>query len=337
MPMDQLRSGSVNMKKTNQHPSFFISCDWGTSRFRMSLVRSNPVENICSISDTDGIKKVHKAWKKTGQLNQEKYFTEILRNKIAQLCNKTNTNHQLDSLPVIISGMASSELGLRHLPYQPLPIFAEANHLITKRILANPQFNHEIYLVSGLKTNDEVMRGEETLLLGVITKYQIKNGIVILPGTHSKHIYIADGVINDFTTFMTGELFELLSRQSILSETVEMPSNWSDKKGFKDGLNDSKHQSFMSQLFKIRSASLLHHKKGTYNFFRLSGQLIGSELKSLLPHRPENIYIAGEPKLLSLYKLACEHYNFPRQITKQSDNLLAAGHQQILYSIINNT
>lgn len=326
------------MTSPTKHPSYFLSCDWGTSRFRLSLIKyGESVKPVCSISDSDGIKNVHKRWKASGKKNREQFYVQILQNKLVKLTKKTDSTRNIASLPLIISGMASSELGVRHLPYQSLPISAQAIHLITDHIPANPQFTHDIYLVSGLKTDDDVMRGEETLLLGVIAQHQIENGIVILPGTHSKHIHIADGTINGFTTFMTGELFELLSRQSILSETVEMPTNRSDKKGFVNGLNDSKHKSFMSQLFKIRSASLLHQTKRTYNYYRLSGQLIGSELQSLLPHSKQNIYIAGETKLLSLYNLACGHYKFSCQIIKQSDDLVAAGQQQILSSIINKT
>jgi len=321
--MVQLRSGSLNMnsnmemKGKKQLSPFFISCDWGTSRFRMSLVQGNPVKTVCSISDEDGIKNIHKRWKASGEQNQEYFYTQILRDKLMVLRKKTDNKHDIESLPFVISGMAEAKhLGIHHIP-------------------AKPYFKHDIYVVSGLKTKDDVMRGEETLLLGVITKHQIENGIVILPGTHSKHIYITDGIVNDFTTFITGELFDLLSRQSILSETVDMPTNWNDIKGFKDGLNDSKQEALLSELFKIRSASLLHQNIGTYNYFRLSGQLIGFEIKSLVPRNPENIYIAGDSKLLSLYELACEHYNFSYQTIKQSDDLLAAGHLQILSSVIN--
>ena len=336
--MDQLRSGSVsvnvNVNKTIKPPSFFISCDWGTSRFRIALVQSNPLKPVCSLSDSDGIKKIYNRWEASKNSNQEDFYVQILSDKVAQLREKAGSNHDIDALPVIISGMASSELGLKHLPYQLLPIPASANNLITHHKPAYPQFEHDIYLVSGLKTDDDIMRGEETLLLGVIAQHHIENGTVILPGTHSKHIHIADGTIKEFTTFMTGELFELLSTQSILSKTVEMPTNWNDQEGFKEGLNDSKRDGFMSQLFKIRSTSLLHDKKGAYNYFRLSGQLIGSEIKWLVQHSTNNIYVAGTYKLLLLYKLACKSYNCSCQIVKQSKDLLAAGHLQI---IINNT
>ena len=53
----------------------------------------------------------------------------------------------------------------------------------------------------------DVMRGEETQAIGI----GVRDGLVCLPGTHSKWVEIADGRIDRFATFVTGELYAALT------------------------------------------------------------------------------------------------------------------------------
>ena len=47
------------------------------------------------------------------------------------------------------------------------------------------------------------------------------NGSICLPGTHSKWVEIRNNNIIKFKTFMTGELFEIISKNSVLIHSVE--------------------------------------------------------------------------------------------------------------------
>ena len=84
---------------------------------------------------------------------------------------------------------------------------------------------HAVWMVSGLSTGADLMRGEESELLGVLAVPEFEplrcRALVVLPGTHSKQVRIEGGAVVDFRTFMTGELLELLSTKSLLGVSVE--------------------------------------------------------------------------------------------------------------------
>ena len=61
--------------------------------------------------------------------------------------------------------------------------------------------------------------------VSVKTNCRVKSrALVIIPGTHSKHLSIDDGRVNDFQTFMTGELFER-ARPAIASCDIQCATN----------------------------------------------------------------------------------------------------------------
>jgi 2-dehydro-3-deoxygalactonokinase len=116
------------------------------------------------------------------------------------------------------------------------------------------------------------MRGEETLALGT----GIKNGTVILPGTHSKWVRIEDGTIKSFATFMTGEFYATLLSQTILGKLREEPD---EATGFSKGVEAAKRQGGLTHLaFAARTSVLLGDISGREVAPFLSGLLIGSEV-----------------------------------------------------------
>src|SRR5690606_16000457 len=114
-----------------------------------------------------------------------------------------------------------------------------------------------------------VMRGEEVMLLGLPAEF---SGLVIQPGTHSKHIRVDLGEISHFDTFMTGEVFDLLINHSILANSVAKPIlldiNHPDfEKGFLEGFEGE----FLKKIFKVRTRTLLSKKSPEDNYHFLSG------------------------------------------------------------------
>ncbi|HEX3934903.1 MAG TPA: 2-dehydro-3-deoxygalactonokinase, partial [Puia sp.] len=114
-------------------------------------------------------------------------------------------------------------------------------------------------------------------------------GVFVFPGTHSKHIDVRDGQAVAFKTYMTGELFALLTQQSVLAASVTAP----DKTGSAAGSAATLPEAFFAGIAATRNASLLHsafltrtnqlfhkyNKEDNYHF--LSGLLIGEELREL--------------------------------------------------------
>src|ERR1700760_1317975 len=96
----------------------FLSCDWGTSTFRLRLVDAVKRETCTELRTSDGIAETHQQWLATGLPESERidFYREKLRNAINRLSEGVVKN-----MPVIVSGMASSNIGLTELPYQEFP------------------------------------------------------------------------------------------------------------------------------------------------------------------------------------------------------------------------
>ncbi len=281
-------------------PEKFISCDWGTSNFRLRLVHTDSLVVLSEHTTHMGIKKRYQAFKAQDNRSQEQFFADYL---LQQLDNLELGGEK--DLVIIASGMLSSSIGMQELPYSPLPLDFKGNDLISKHITLNN--SPDIILVSGAKTNADVMRGEETQAIGMSGHLPQKGkGLLILPGTHSKHISFDDGMFNTFTTFMTGELFEVIGQHSILAASIE-PGKWdiSYRNVFLDGLRKGIENEQMASLFSIRATTLLHNTSAVQNYYFLSGLLIGGEL-AYLKERDEIVYLAATGITNNLYQLALE-------------------------------
>lgn len=169
----------------------------------------------------------------------------------------------------------------------------------------------------------EVMRGEETQIFGAISmepalQNAIHQGMPVLiglPGTHAKWAVVENNTITDFRTFMTGELFDVLSRHSILGATMH-PGDEPHWDAFTHGLTAAQehHQTgLLSTLFSTRSRLLTSNLTSSSQGDYLSGLLIGHELcglaSSLLRDLPATTPIAliGSANLNSRYSQAFNH------------------------------
>jgi 2-dehydro-3-deoxygalactonokinase len=128
------------------------------------------------------------------------------------------------------------------------------------------------------------MRGEETQIAGFISRNPDFDGVLCLPGTHSKWVHISAREVVSFQTFMTGELFALLSKQSVLRHSISA-TGWDDEM-FKNAINDAmaRPAAVAAQLFALRAQSLLADLSPDAARARLSGLLIGLELAAARPY-----------------------------------------------------
>ena len=128
---------------------------------------------------------------------------------------------------------------------------------------------------------EDVMRGEETQLLGLGTLWPGFDGVVCMPGTHSKWVRLAGRRVERFATAMTGELFEVLRTHSVLRHSLAGPLDGPHRDvGFEAGLDAgvASPQALSATLFKVRAASLLSARSPDWCAGFLSGLLIGSEI-----------------------------------------------------------
>jgi 2-dehydro-3-deoxygalactonokinase len=101
-----------------------------------------------------------------------------------------------------------------------------------------------------------------------------------MPGTHSKWVDLNAGTVRAFATFMTGEMFELLARQSILAHGIEGTEVRPDDPDFAAALADmlARPAEFANAAFATRPAGLLGYTAKGAGAARLSGVLIGAEI-----------------------------------------------------------
>ena len=241
------------------------------------------------------------------------------------------------NLPCFISGMASSTIGIYSLPYADLPFQCDGEGLymekIKQSVLPNP-----IYLISGVRSQDDVMRGEETQLVGLHQESDHRDIIYLLPGTHSKHIYVENNRVMGFHTFLTGELFDIICQNSLLRESVrKSPYNSTVNEAFISGIKQSSNNRFLNDLFRIRTSDLFKERSKEENYYFLSGLLIGQELKHLKNHPADRIILGASGDLAALYQLAAEVFQVSTEVVHEEalDHAVVRGHRK-LFELINN-
>ena len=116
--------------------------------------------------------------------------------------------------------MASANIGMCELAYAEMPLQSDGSNLLWKEIFLAPK--QQLLLISGAKGKNGMMRGEEIQAIGLADQLENSGGgILILPGTHSKHLRYENKAFTDLKTFMTGELFAVLCKHSILENNVK--------------------------------------------------------------------------------------------------------------------
>jgi 2-dehydro-3-deoxygalactonokinase len=312
---------------------YLLGCDWGTSSFRLCLFDISEQKVVGEIFSEEGIGKMHSAWQKNSNegnaVEKVPFFCNYLSKQIEALSNQHSVD--LSNVTVIISGMASSSIGMLDVPYAKLPFAIDGSDAVVKRLQSIDDFQHTIILVPGVCSDNDVMRGEETQLIGLWSLLKqsgtkIENGVMIFPGTHSKHIYVEDRRLINFKTYMTGEVFNIISNHSILKDSVqkniEKGLSPEDNDAFKLGVQQSKKSGILNGLFTVRTNQLFNKLTKKSNFFYLSGLLIGEELNYLLKNEEQNLFLCSGSNLNNFYKMAVEELNLSGRTTIVATDLV---------------
>jgi len=237
-------------------------------------------------------------------------------------------------LPVIACGMVGSAQGWREAAYCDTP--ANVANLGTSLKVLRSLRGVEVHIVPGVIQRSplpNVMRGEETQVLGVLQSLSADAGdnlLIGLPGSHSKWVEVADGCIVHFDTFMTGELFAILSEHSILGRTQQRGAAFDGQafdRGVQVALSLDGEIGPLSTLFSARSLGLTGELSATEQVDYLSGLLIGHELAALadVQRRRRNssdlpsIILIGNSQLCARYSRALDACGFaPVSLAEQA-------------------
>ncbi len=293
----------------------FISCDWGTSNLRLRWCERASLDVRAELSSSDGAARI--GGDRDAALRARE-FPAVLERRVTELEDAAGAS--LSGVPVVASGMVTSSIGWRELPYASLPVSlgedrSPASSIETSTVATD---NRPVVLVSGVCGPLDVIRGEETQiagLLGAPARTTLRSGcLVILPGTHSKHVRVARNSIVEFTTYMTGELFEIVAQKSILRGSVDthaLRSRGLDSDDLRDafriGARFVRDRSLSSALFSTRARDLLESRPRSWCAAYLSGIAIGDELRDLRDRGEATpILIAADAGVAAAYRTAAE-------------------------------
>lgn len=202
---------------------------------------------------------------------------------------------------VVLGGMIGSRSGWVETPYVPCPVSSDD---LARQLVPVAFDEATVRLVPGISANDstgtpEFIRGEEVQIFGT----DVEDGVVCLPGSHSKWVRVSQRRIVTFTTFLTGEAFSALRQHTILAKSiVDGPIVQS---AFDAGIARSGEPGgLLHHLFGVRALALMgrleEQKAGSY----LSGLLIGHEVRQALAERDPVVHVVGTADLTDLYAQA---------------------------------
>jgi 2-dehydro-3-deoxygalactonokinase len=263
--------------------------DWGTSNLRVWLVDA-AANVLAERQSPEGM----------GTLSPDR-FAGVLENHLAALGADRD-------LSAVVAGMAGARAGWIEAPYVDTPAGLTDLHL---KAVSAPGIDRDVRILPGVcqRTSgaEDVMRGEETQLLGAVAS-GLSDALFCLPGTHSKWVSLEAGRISRFTTVMTGELFQLISRQSILRLSIGEGRAAADRPAFAQAVEEALGGDFSltSRLFSIRAQALLSGADEASAASRLSGLLLGAEIAAMRPRlgEGEHVQLIGSGALTELYAAA---------------------------------
>lgn len=268
----------------------YVAVDWGTSSFRLWLIdRAGDV--LGERRSAEGMMAASKPG-----------FANVLQSHLLAVS-------AAQGLPVLICGMAGARQGWVEAGYvdTPAPLAA-----ILQQAVKVPGQDRDIRILPGIAQRDrsapDVMRGEETQLLGALGLDATGDALVCMPGTHSKWVRANGATVERFATFMTGELFDVISRETILSHAVNGAGETEDVEAFKAAVVAAREAPAFAAnlLFQVRSGGLLFGGTPAAARERISGTLIGLELAAGLAGGPpaNGITLVASGRLERLYRLA---------------------------------
>jgi len=269
----------------------FIAVDWGTSNARFALCDAQGQ----SLEMREG----------PGAARSRGRFAEVFGETTATWRDKHG------ELPALMCGMVGSAFGWVEAPYLPCPEDLDELAVAALRI------RDGVHVVPGMRCTNplgapDVMRGEETQLLGALRLGNLAGAgrqLVCMPGTHTKWVSVSGGVVQEFLTAPTGELFAMLCEHSVLVRDQATPITHS-LKDFERGLAEAARHpgALVHQIFQARSLRLDQQLSAEGAASWTSGLLIGADVGGALTMFDEeenaSVLVIGAPRLTESYAVA---------------------------------
>lgn len=271
--------------------STYITVDGGTTTTRVTLVRDY------KILDTIKINVGARA-----NMEDETLLKNALKNAIAEILQKKGLTES-DVTRILASGMITCEFGLCNLPH----IFAPAGISEMHKNMHEQSFSEissvPFVFVRGVKTkadsfeNTDMMRGEETELMGIINP-DFGKCVYVLPGSHSKIIQTDEkSRITDFSTMLTGEMIASLSQYTILKDAVDLSTETFDESFLLKGYTCAKQYGLNKTLFKTRILKNLYGANSTETYSFFIGAVLCDEIESIIKADVKTVVLGGKAQI----------------------------------------
>lgn len=264
----------------------WIAVDWGTSAVR-GWAMDGGDRILAEASSAEGM----------GTLEPSGFEAALIR-----LISDWLPADGAPPVPVFACGMVGARQGWREAQYRHVPC-SPLGPEVTRITPEDRRFTFTILPGLAQKRPADVMRGEETQIAGYLAMRPGFDGVISLPGTHTKWAQISAGEVISFQTCMTGEMFALLADRSVLRHSVQ--ADGFDPDAFRAAVADalSDPQRLAARLFGIRAETLLSGLPPETARARLSGLLIGLELAATRPYwLGQDVVLIGAPRLSALYR-----------------------------------
>jgi len=262
-----------------------IAIDWGTSSLRGARLDAHGVA-IDERASLQGILNVPAGG-----------FEAVFQAEFGDWLGASNTL-------CLISGMAGSRQGWREAPYCRCPsgasdIAAALTWVVPGRVAIVPGLSCE------RDGAPDVMRGEETQIFGALDMLGLADALFVLPGTHSKWAEVRSGRVERFSTAMTGEVYALLRRHSILARTLPPEDGPLHDAAFDAGVERAMRcASLLQSAFTVRTLALFERSTPDDLASYLSGLVIGEELRAQGSLAGRRVHVIGNDALTQRYQRA---------------------------------
>ena len=263
----------------------WIALDWGTTNLRAFAMQGSRV--LAKSRSSDGMSKLARD-------GFEPAMVKLIEPWL-----------QAGQVPILACGMVGSRQGWVEAPYRSVP----CNPLGDSLAKAPSKHGFDVRVIHGLSQASpaDVMRGEETQIAGFLALNPGWDGVLCMPGTHTKWVHLSAEEVVSFQSFMTGELFDLLSNISVLRHSMS-GEGW-DAETFLTAVSDaiSAPERLAARLFNLRAADLLQSKAPDVTRASLSGYLVGAELAAARAYwLGQNIAILGMGRQARAYETALQ-------------------------------
>src|SRR6266850_137155 len=322
-----------------------IYIDMGTTNTRVWLVRGNEI--LARGSKTVGVRDTARDGSTTKiQSGLKELITVVL----------TETKYTSESgtpLSVAAAGMIGSPLGLAEVPHVSAPAglreIADASRWVQFPEITDLPFLVVPGVRSGPTAVDpetladiDIMRGEETLCLGLIELGLVRPPVVVLNlGSHWKAIQLnTDGRIQSSVTSLSGELIHAAQTQTVLASSVskEWPAKISEQ-WMEEGMKEQRRSGLPRALFSVRLLELTGKGTEEDRFSFLVGAFVAADLDALVARGilVENVpvVISGNEALAEAWRETLQERSVPAEVltTDETEKAFLAGLRLILRQV----